>query len=578
MRTFKLYHLPLFLFCFPVFGQIKLWEKQISNYSSNRHLRAEYRDFDTGPDGKIYSVGFFRGNRAPFGNMMVFSDSSFIKPSPTILPDFIENSFISCQSTSGNFEWVKVLNFDLGRSDISAPNGFLATNYANKIVVAPDQSIYCLGMGSGDSLSFQGNRQLALGNSGTKPQFFVLKLNQNGVFQWIKVFGIDENAPPGMSDIDPSFISLAGAEVQVVVAHTPGLKLGSTILQNKGQTLIRMDASGNVLGNQQYSFPTNLLNDVEVPVLTRKLPDGKWIIGHQAGAMTGLKNSYLTILNPDFTFNIQIKIGALDANGQPAVAWPLDFFRLTSTQNGAFVAISNASTILFGGDTLSIPPGAKSLFIKLTDFACMKKVEALDNYPMAQNAVSTEGNVFTNGPVSYPGFGGFPADTGLSQFRQYNRNGNAISTLEIQKHSLVSGNNWIVEGIPPSFYKTKLNSNELLIMQGHTLTKIQIQDPVVSDLSFSACLSNRAIILSNSGLQQKREWFALKMKEHEISIELQEEGNGTMALFDTKGKTLIKGVLQKGENRFTTYGIPQGIYVLRMSNTNSVKTSKILLR
>ena len=554
-------------------AQTKIWEKKISPSNSFLLTKAEIKDFVVGSDGKIYSTGFYRGNRALFGSLLVHSDSNLTQPRRLQTSSETETSFLACQSPTGDFLWVKNLVSDESVNSVFMPD-WLGTNLGTKVTLGPDGSIYFTGFIFGDSIRF-GNSVLPTNSGLGFAKLYIVKTNGNGDLTWGKTFN------SGPFGVFPRFLKFIGSDIALVVSHGGQLEIGTTPTPTTfGLLQIIFDQQGNILSNVPYGFSSPLLNGFDPENnFTRRLPDGKWVISHFA-PFSGYLGSFLSILNPDFSLNQTLKIEMKSGNGGIKPIFPLDFLAMPQNKFGLFVGISNDlsgdENIMVGNDTLSVGSftsgsnPSKSLLIKLSDYNCMKHVEGIDQYLAGSNSVSGNGNIFSIG-IRDMNFG-----YDSSVFQQYNRNGELISKVNLEQNGYVNYTNFEVNGAISSQFTSQLVNQDLFISHGQHIFKLQIQDPVANEESFSGCLSNRALLLNTEGASPEfpEEWVS--KVENGIIFHIKFTGNQAYKLIDSHGKVLKYGIISEDENEIVTRNLPSGIFLFQLETEKGVKSFKIL--
>jgi hypothetical protein len=247
---------------------------------------------------------------------------------------------------------------------------------------------------------------------------------------------------------------------------------------------------------------------------------------------------------------------------------------------GLLVGISNNlsgdENIMVGNDTLSVGSfisgsnPSKSLLIKLSDYNCMKHVEGIDQYLAGSNSVSGNGNIFSIG-IRDMNFG-----YDSSVFQQYNRNGELISKVNLEQNGYVNYTNFEVNGAISSQFTSQLVNQDLFISHGQHIFKLQIQDPVANEESFSGCLSNRALLLNTEGASPEfpEEWVS--KVENGIIFHIKFTGNQAYKLIDSHGKVLKYGIISEDENEIVTRNLPSGIFLFQLETEKGVKSFKIL--
>jgi len=566
-----------FLLRLPALGQTLQWQSEIGLPGSlpgpgSGNSESEYKFAETGPDGKIYSTGYFTGNRTKIGNTFLYADSAgFASFYQSMNPDKKPaTAFVACHEANGVLSWAKTIHTSEGYSSINDPS-IIQTGV--KITFDPLGNPLIAGIVYGDTLYFNG--QAFEINTSTPqtldqiiPRIFILKLSNGGNLIWGK--SIPFNVWP----------STNSPEVKYLGYHNGGIEILSNQLEVSSNThknsLYRYSDAGLALNTKTYT-QASLDFQGGMVFSNHRYPDGKFLLAQFNPGVPSFSGTRLSLLQPDLTEIENHRICLYSALNQASGSgfglpfWPSSIRVLPDGQISLLMGISNPQPdmqLIFDNDTLTLPllspiDRNRSLFIRLSQLGCMKKVEMLEYNSEGEMAMSSNGNSYglSHSQISGPLFNGNLSISGLD------RNGESISLSNLNFTGFVRPYSNIIFGLPVFVYNFKLSNNGILGVFGNKMIKLNVTDPMVLDNSFSGCLSNRNIALSTSDLSKDNRLNLVWSAPGEWSFKGIPTEGVSYKLINSFGQTIGKGELNASTPKLAIGARTSGIYYLHVQPT-----------
>ncbi|HOY94473.1 MAG TPA: T9SS type A sorting domain-containing protein [Catalimonadaceae bacterium] len=598
-RTQFLLLLPvLFLVqSFQSFGQMTtVWQKQMTGTGF-------FLNSKVAPDGKVYSVGYFWGKKAVFGNTEIWADTVF---DPNVWTtgnaDNIESTgFVACQDMNGDFVWARPVTTYCGIDGMTLSH--ICVDGAGNAVVAGNFYYRHYSPVNGWSASFNSVPFFQIPNDpqgdllGGSHFAFVLKISPQGDLLWNKVFRSGRNS----QNLHLEFVNNT---IELLVQHNDTLKVDGAVYCNgltngyiNEYALLKLTTDGTVISVQNRNFH-NLVVPPGPPsgrqglqrIFIRRLPNLSWALALFDFATYG---TMVVDISPDFstildTVSFKTRSATAIANNyfNPGPVLVLgDIVQLPDGKRGYIFQFDTRNygdeKLIWKNDTLDlgIPPTDTSLgtntnignafLLKTEGTSCIKQVLMLPPvgtyYGLGANQTST-GNFFT-----IPNY--FP-----SALKQFDRNGNFISSLDLsQAHNSVIESTEFEFGDALIEYgdsKIEKAGNHLYISYGPYLTKVLINEVATTDVSFSGCLSNRTL-LTTIQEQELRDVYVFKMDQSIVYHQSSNE-DGLYRLVNALGQTISEGDLSGLETRIQSKGQPKGIYMLTIQQKNKQTTHRVM--
>jgi hypothetical protein len=268
------------------------------------------------------------------------------------------------------------------------------------------------------------------------------------------------------------------------------------------------------------------------------------------------------------------------ASPGPRPVWPSEILPLPQGKYGLVLGTSGVFSgdeqIMIGSDTLFVgnltngPNPSKSIFVKLSDFNCMKKVESIKHYLSGSNSISPNGNMFSIG-ISNLSYG---SDTCL--FEQFNRNGELTSGVNLGKTGYVHYTNFEIQGFISSKFSTQLVNQDLYIAHGQTIFKLQVEDNATSDESFNGCLSNRTLALGTEKNKSEKAISYVSKTERGFVFRSNIHENAQYKLINSQGLLIEKGKFSGEEKELKTRHLSTGVYLFQVKTAQGIQSFKIV--
>ncbi len=570
----KLYTLFAAITLFPFFlsAQSLEWKTKISATGDPLGVPfAEFKATAVGPDGRIYSTGYFCGFRAQIGNTIMKADSlGFVQymlqtPNPPQIPASI---FVTCHEANGSVAWAHTITSKQGYRSEEISNFGKSWISGNKLSFDAQGNILFAGFIFGDTLSYSGvpfefqSNPTAPGTG--LPRLVVAKISTSGSLVW------------GHSHAGTVGLPLYAREIRYF-DNTIEVMTNGLTTQTASWSVLRYSDSGTLLSNPIYQaqFPgasTGWLYN------TLRFSDGRYLTSFLLTVpLGGDMTTVITLLNPDFSTISHHKIKLIEATqGFTGLTFPQSASILPDGQIGLFLGLDLSSgypdwKLILDEDTLdmnglslstsvmSTPQG--TIFVRLSDPGCMKNVKSFDFISYGENTTSANGNFVVLNVKDYPEVGG---DTTL-KLRQLDRNGNILNTVQLGNLGASFVNN--DEGPGNSRHSLAPMSGGVAGTFGSWLFKASLPDPVVADQSFSGCLSNRNLLLANEEtLRPDPVARVFESQPGNWEIHGLPANGARYQLMSAQGKTLLSGSSTTETARFKTASLPVGMYYLHIND------------
>jgi len=559
----------LFLLQLPSLGQSLQWQSEIG-IPDSLNDNSEFKAAESGPDGKIYSTGYFTGVRTKIGNTFLYADSlgfaSFYQSSnPDKKP---ATAFVACHEANGILSWAKTIHTSEGYSGYNDPS-IIQTGV--KIAFDPIGNLLIAGVVYGDTIYFNG--QAFEFNASTPqtldqiiPRVFLLKLSISGSLIWGR--SIPFNVWPSTNCPEVKYMGYNNGGIELLSNQ---LDFSSNINKN---SLYRFSDAGLALPTKTYTQSSTDFSGGMV-FSNFRYSDGKFLLAQFNGGVPSYLGTRLSVLQSDLTELENHRVCLYSALNQASgtgiglPCWPSSIRVLPDGQIGLLMGISNPQPdmqLIFDNDTLALPllsPIARnrSVFIRLSQLGCMKRVQILEYNSEGEVAISPNGNSFglAHPVINSPPFNGNLSIAGLD------RNGVPITLSGLNFMSFVRPYPNIISGLPVFVYNLKWTNNGILGITGNKLIKLStLPDPVVSDNSFSGCLSNRNIALSTSDLSKDSRLHLVRSALGELYFEGIPNEGVSYKLINTFGQTIKAGQLNASTSKLAIVAQPTGIYYLHV--------------
>jgi hypothetical protein len=557
------FFLPLFLS-----AQSLDWKTRISGKAetSTFNPSAEFKTTAVGPDGRIYSSGYFHGFRAKIGNTVLkadsagfvhyYSDTTIFNPPP--IPTSL---FVSCHETNGTLVWAKTITSAPAYDISSFLFGTFPSVSGDKIVFDDQGNLVMAGVYMGDTLKYDGVPFENNAPELVKFKVVITKISPSGSLIW----GRSERPLSNLNNPRVKSLQIQNGTIEAMVFR-PDSIIHYTIFRytGNGTRLPAVNFQPQFAGGNRSCLTSHC-----------SLPDGRYLFCSYSYPLDGGDGtSTISVLNPDFSAVSHHKISVL-IQGQPGnpassgSGLPSSIGTLPDGQISVLLMVLNPLTItsdwklIIDSDTLDIPvqTNTQTLMIRMSEPGCMKKVEMLDFSSFGKNDISPNGNwVILNGDDNL----NFGFDT-LQKIKMVDRNGTVVQSLPIgnlgastslyAEHELntVHHLQWVNGGVTGCF--------------GSWLFKASLPDPVVADQSFSGCLSNRNLLLSNEEtLHSDPNAQVFESQPGNWEIRGLPANGAHYQLMSALGQTLLSGFSPSETARFKTASLPVGMYYLRISD------------
>ncbi|HOY97565.1 MAG TPA: hypothetical protein PK509_17615, partial [Catalimonadaceae bacterium] len=195
----KTFFLSLFtVSCFlPFFlsAQSLDWKTRIYSPALTVGPSAEFKTTAVGPDGRIYSTGYFIGYRAQIGNTVLKADSAGFKSyfsdstifsTPNTAVHFPLSIMVTCHETNGALAWAKTIT-SVTASDFGAELLDFRYLSGNKIAFDAQGNLILTGTYVGDTLKYDGvpfENNIRNYENSSLYRILVLKISSTGSLLW----------------------------------------------------------------------------------------------------------------------------------------------------------------------------------------------------------------------------------------------------------------------------------------------------------------------------------------------------------------------------------------------------------
>ena len=228
-----------------------IWAKQFGN-SPIVYSGAGIADVECDPMGNIYTMGGFAGACDFDPGTAIYSLKSFS----------LRDAFISKLDAGGNFTWAKRVG--------PATGDYYQQNMSRGIVLDSKNNVYTTGLFFGTQDFDPGPNEHNVTSLAGTSDFYLLKLNEQGIFLWVNV--IAENANGGGADVavDTDDNVYAVGEFGTSVDFDPGP--GEYIIKSAGygaSALTKFSSNGSFI----YAAPFHSIGDYGSTLLRRLVVD-----------------------------------------------------------------------------------------------------------------------------------------------------------------------------------------------------------------------------------------------------------------------------------------------------------------
>jgi hypothetical protein len=553
--------LPLFLS-----AQSLDWKTSISSSVSASGPSAEFKGTAQGPDGRIYSTGYFHGFRAKIGNTVLkadsvgfkahYSDPTFVNP-----PEVPTSLFVACHESNGSLAWAKTIT-SAPAFDVSQPGAGFFSNFlsGDKLVFDNQGNLVMAGIYMGDTLMFDGVPFNSNAPEGNKIKVVVVKIAPSGSLLW----GHSEKPLSNLNTPRVKSLQIQNGTIEALV-YMPDISNDES-----KYSLLRFSGNGARLPALSYQ-PQFAGGSSSWLISQSTLPDGRHLFCSYSSPLSGGDGkNVISVLHPDLSAVSHHSISFF-AQGQSTNPPPTNLFSFNSIgvlPDGQISALFTVDPIaptfpdwklIMNTDTLDIPiqTNTRTIMVRMAEPGCMKKVALLDFSNFGENEVSPNGSwvILKNDNLI------FGTDT-MPEIRMVDRNGSVIHTVPLG--NLGTSSSLFAEHVLNTIHTLKWQNGHVAGCFGSWLFKASLPDPVVADQSFSGCLSNRNIVLSNEKPLATNQ--AIRVFETEPgtwAIQSVSATSGSYQVVSPLGQTLLNGKIAEGRAHFSSKGLARGIYLLR---------------
>ncbi|HPI12040.1 MAG TPA: hypothetical protein PLK63_13445 [Catalimonadaceae bacterium] len=543
------------------------WKTRISGKAepTTNNPSAEFKTTAVGPDGRIYSSGYFHGFHAHIGNTILkadsagfvdyYSDTNFFGPPP--IPTSL---FVACHESNGTLVWAKAIT-SAPAYDISS---FLLWAWpsvsGDKIVFDDQGNLVMAGVYMGDTLKYDGVPFENNAPELVKFKVVITKISPSGSLIW----GRSERPLSNFNNPRVKSLQILNGNIEAMVFR-PDSVVHYTIFRytGNGTRLPALNYQPQFAGGNSSWLTSHC-----------SLPDGRYLFCSYSSIMDGGNGtSIFSVLNPDFSavshHKISVYIPGQPGNPTSGSGFPSSIGTLPDGQISVLLMVINNLTItsdwklIIDTDTLDIPiqTNTQTLMIRMSEPGCMKKVEMLDFSNFGENDLSPNGNwVILKGNDNL----NFGVDT-LPEIKMVDRNGSVIQSLPLG--NLGASPSLYAENALNTVHHLQWTNGGVIGCYGSWLFKASLPDPVVADQSFSGCLSNRSLLLANEETLHP-DPVACVYESQPGNWEIQGlPANGARyQLMSAQGQTLLSGSTTSVTARFKTASLPVGMYYLHIND------------
>ncbi len=560
-------------FCFMPFflsAQSLDWKTRISSSALLNGPSAEYKATAVGPDGRIYSTGYFHGFRAQIGNTVLKADSAGFKAyyadtTFSYHPQTPTSLFVACHETNGTLAWAKTITSAPANDTQAQPGGnFIWTYLSGDQLVFDDQgNLIMTGIYMGDTLKYDGipfeNNAPAL----NKFKVIIAKISSSGALLWAH----SEKPVSNFNTPNVKSLQIRNGTIEALVYMPDVTDLSK-------YSIFRYSGTGARLPEISYQ-PQYEGGSYSWLISQTTLPDGRHLFCSYSNMVIGGDGKYvISLLNPDFSAVSHHKV-SIYSPGQPTNPTSPNLFPSNSIEllpdgqiSALFMTSVDAASIsdwklIINTDTLDIPiqTSTQTLMIRMSEPGCMKKVELLDFLNWGKNDISPNGNwvILKGTDNNY-----FGLDT-LPEIRMVDRNGSVIQSIPLGNLGN-SSSLWAEQGLN-TIHRLQWTNGGLIGCYGSWLFKASLPDPVVADQSFTGCLSNRNLLLANEEtLRPDPVARVFESQPGNWEIQGLPATGAHYLLMSAQGQTLLSGSTTSESARFKTASLPYGIYYLRIND------------
>lgn len=565
---------------FLFFGQQLDWKNEIVGESIFGRSYASIKATAVGPDGRIYSTGYFHGFRATLGNTVLLADSAgfvnhYANPNYYSPPQFPTSLFVACHESNGTLAWAKTITSATGYDPTVSflwPS-FLQATYlsGDKLSFDEQGNLVMAGIYLGNNLRYDGVPFESNAQNEENIRFILAKIAPSGALIWAHA----QNTPGNNFGFRVKSLQIQNGNIQCLV-FTPDQ--GGV----RKYTVYRFSGSGTALPTQTYQ-PGFEGGDQSLLMAQAMLADGRQLFGSFVPTETGGKN-VVSVLNPDLTISDHHFI-SLHPEGQSTIQ-PYAFYfnsiaQLPDGQISLLFSLSGTTVgnhvwkLVVDTDTLDVPLQAntQTIMVRLADPACMKKVALLDFPNLGENVLSQNGNWMILKAKNRHEIG---SDT-LSDLRLLDRNGNGLQTLPLG--NLGISYHLFAEDDLISNHSFSWRNGTVAGCHGSWLFKATMPDPIIADESFTGCLSNRNVVLANEKAQSSLLPTVVFEKEPgQWQVQTTAGTQAEIHLVSMLGQRLQTVKMENGSATFSSKGLPGGMYLLQSAGKIGAETQRFVVK
>lgn len=553
------------------FSQTLEWKKNMfptvqSHPSVGGPIPCRINSTQIGPDGRIYSIGYFGGNRVNFNGTIIKADSLGFRKwriasgaNPTA--NIPESILVSCHESNGNLAWVKTIT-TAENTAFGLQSGF-GDSYSgrNNLNFDSNGNILVGGAIVGDTLSFDG---VPFEFDITYSQrAFVIKISPNGSLLW----GRSEIA--GSPDRYPTARSLRERN-GVIEAYFTGADNNPAY-----HRMIRTTSGGAPLPSVVQASVSTFAG-VNGLSAHENMSNGKVLYGSLTFQTSPIRSAIIE-LNPDLTTS---KETTADLNNSSTLV-PSSFHTMADSQRVVILStnalVAGSNQLIWGDDTLNITANTstsaeRSVFIRLSNLDCMKKVGYLNYVTVGQNVTTPNRNIVLLRESTTEET---TTDPGLA-LKLIDQNGD-------EQASLALGNLGLSPGVRDGYmfanrHCLSWQNGAVAGCYGKFLFKASLPDPVVAEQSFADCLSNRNILLANEKVLTSNANLKLFEKEPGLWVVQSLIGNNAdLVVVSLMGQHLQTVKMENGSASFSTKGMSAGMYLLRTTSSRGSSDSQRII-
>ena len=488
-----------------------------------------------------------------------------------------QKTYIAKYNSLGVFQWVKSFDDSPFPSELivdSQGNLIMTGSFQNTVDFDPSSSIFNLTTVAAD--------------------IYVLKLNNNGEFIWVKQMGGTSGDTGKAITTDASNNIYITGSFRNTADFDPGIGVFTIDGDSSSNIYIcKITADGNFVFAKAISRTPALGASVSCSDIKVDTSGNIFVVGGFSGTVdfdpsSGIANAT--------SFDIKTDAFILKLNGSGNYLWSKTFS--SNQRDGINDIVINSNGELFCAlecdyaATIDLNPGAGifnvtgvevfASIVKLDgngDFLFGKKIEATDAAYCASLALDSNQNLLVTGRFSgIINFGTLanpvilnePVNLDNLYFLHLSSVGDFLSLKNIKGSGDMYEGKVVIDATDAFHFATAFNLNLTIGLIGGVATT-----QTFSDTGSILMIKDQLTTLSNPNFKQTATINVYPNPTNNIlNIAISE--NATLQIIDLLGKTVLEKSITSGNNTITIEALPTGMYISKIQNENGTYNQKIM--